>query len=290
MLWFTGSLDLSAIVELARIASTCGSKTHLFWSKTTLVVAAAFLASSLTLVGLFRKTSTFLTPLVPSSTTSRSENRGASLEQMSGSLAALPFSKRTLGAGGSPAKVTWPLRVPKPSALTGAAAAGVVAAEGALDPGAAAAEVLAAGLELTVEGATTASLESVPWPPQPKTEAIKVTPRLRPRVAGLRIQLVIIAILPLFFTQLLGIRQIRGPETEPAFPSPRRSGEGVRLTDRRSMPVPSQTPRGQARSSYGRRILSTSHSAAPVGLVAAAVAGWAAGALAPASCCSTTLV
>ena len=54
MLWFTGSLDLSAIVELARIASTCGSKTHLFWSKTTLVAAAAFLASSLTLVGLFR--------------------------------------------------------------------------------------------------------------------------------------------------------------------------------------------------------------------------------------------
>src|SRR5271157_4585898 len=200
MLWFTGSLDLSAIVELARIASTCGSKTHLFWSKTTLVVAAAFLASSLTLVGLFRKTSTFLTPLVPPSTTSRSEIKGASLAQTSGSLAALPFSKRTLEAGGSPAKVTWPLKVPKPSALTGAAAAaalvaGVVAAEEALDPGAAAAEVLAAGLELTVESGTTTASLSVPWPPQPKTEAIKVTPRLRPRVAGLRIQLVVIAIL-----------------------------------------------------------------------------------------------
>src|SRR5271157_4446167 len=195
MLWFTGSLDLSAIVELARIASTCGSKTHLFWSKTTLVVAAAFLASSLTLVGLFRKTSTYLTPLVPPSTTSRSEIKGASLAQTSGSLAALPFSKRTLEAGGSPAKVTWPLKVPKPSALTGAAAAGVVAAEEALDPGAETAEVLAVGLELTVESGTTTASLSVPWPPQPKTEAIKVTPRLRPRVAGLRIQLVVIAIL-----------------------------------------------------------------------------------------------
>ena len=96
--------------------------------------------------------------------------------------------------------MTWPLKVPKPSALTGAAAAGalvagVVAAEEAVDPGAEAAEVLAAGLELTVESGTTTASLSVPWPPQPKTEAIKVTPRLRPRVAGLRIQLVVIAIL-----------------------------------------------------------------------------------------------
>ena len=32
---------------------------------------------------------------------------------------------------------------------------------------------------------------------------------------------------PGVFTQMLVIRQIRGPETEPAFPSPRRSGEGI---------------------------------------------------------------
>ena len=93
------------------------------------------------------------------------------------------------------------MSVPKPSALTGADVAALVdgAAEGALEPGAVVVDVFAAGLVLTVEsGTTTASLDSVPWPPQPSTETIKVVARLGPSVAGLCIQLIVIAYLLVF--------------------------------------------------------------------------------------------
>jgi hypothetical protein len=85
--------------------------------------------------------------------------------------------------------------------LTGAAVdvpedGAVAADEAALVPGAAVADGLPAGAKLTVEsGTTTASLESVAWPPQPRTETIKEDPRHSPRIAGVRTHLVIIAIL-----------------------------------------------------------------------------------------------
>ena len=102
-------------------------------------------------------------------------------------------------------------------------------------PDAAAAGALPAALGLTVaSGTTTASLESVPWPPQPKMETITVTPRLRPRVAGFRIQLFIIAFLLVFLLSISLSGNTKRPETEPAFPSPRQSAEGIRLTESKS--------------------------------------------------------
>src|SRR5438309_1947078 len=90
VLWATGSLDLTVTGTPVMTASEWGRKTQPFWSNTTLDAAAAFLASSLTAVGRIRYTKTFLTPLVPESTTNRSDTIGASLAQISGSLAALP--------------------------------------------------------------------------------------------------------------------------------------------------------------------------------------------------------
>src|SRR5262245_52161830 len=109
-------------------ASEWGKNTQPFWSNTTFEAAAAFLASSLTAVGRIRYTKAFLTPLVPESTTSRSERIGASLAQSSGCLTALPFSCKTWGCGGSPPKTTRPLSVPHPSALTAAVGAVLPAA------------------------------------------------------------------------------------------------------------------------------------------------------------------
>src|SRR5579883_1190186 len=142
VLWVTGSLDLTVTGTPVMTASAWGKNTHPFWSDTTFEEAAAFLASSLTAVGRIRYTKAFLTPLVPESTTSRSERIGASLAQSSGFLTALPFSCKTWGGGGSPLKTTRPLSVPHPSALT--AAVGAVPLAGAVEvvavPGAGAAE------------------------------------------------------------------------------------------------------------------------------------------------------
>src|SRR5690348_10881697 len=99
---------------------------------------------------------------------------GASLAQKSGSLAAFPFSASSLALGTVPLNVTFPLRVPHPSALVGAAAvAGVLGVAGASAglalpaPGSAGVVVLVVGRFALGAGTTMASPDSGPLPPQP---------------------------------------------------------------------------------------------------------------------------
>ena len=58
--------------------------------------------------------------------------------------------------------------------------------------------------------------------------------KARPRVAGFRIQLFIIAFLLVFLLSISLSGNTKRPETEPAFPSPRQSAEGIRLTESKS--------------------------------------------------------
>src|SRR4051794_8963110 len=107
--------------------------------------------------------------------------------QMAESLAlGSPWATRTFGLGGAPPKRTRPLRVPQPSALTSADAAGAsapVVAAGAVGVGV---PVAAADPPVATfvpgSGTTTASSGPSPRPPQPARSHIRDA--ARPRAAA----------------------------------------------------------------------------------------------------------